>query len=194
MNKLLSALTALAMVTCLSSILFAAEQDDWRTPYITALQDGKTTTTTQARGEGLAYTASEEQVLMDAVSKALELNAPTCECMKIAIDLEYNPYSVLKSIYSFGGEIELDQLCMCATETGIMKAIIAKAAMDAISSTGEAVFDRDEVSQFNCLKGEQGLAYTPEVEEDASNFKLLSQMKSVQTASTEGETVVSVSR
>ncbi len=192
MNRLKSALTALAMVTCLSSMLFAAEQD-WRTPYIAALKDGKTAATAQARGEGLAYTASEEEVLMDAVSKALELNAPTCECMKTAIDLEYNPYSVLKSIYSAGGEVELDQLCMCATEAGIMKAIVAKAAMDALSSTGAAVFDRDEISQSQCLKGQQGLAYTPEVEEGASYSKPLAQMKSVQAASAEGETLATYS-
>ncbi len=193
MNKRIPVLTALAMITCLSSLLFAAEQD-WRIPFVTALQDGKTATTAQARGEGLAYTASEEQVLMDAVSKAIKLNAPICECMKIAIDLEYNPYSVLKSIYSAGGDVELDQLCMCATEAGIMKAIVAKAAMDAISSTGEALFDRDEVSQCQCLKGEEGLAYTPEVEEDASYSKPLSQMKSVRTASAEDQTLVSVSK
>lgn len=162
MNKLLSVMTALAMIVGLTSTVFAAEQD-WRTPFITALQDGKTAT--MATGEGLAYTAPEELVLKEAVSKAMEQDAPACECMKMAIDLEYNPYAVLKSIYSVGSNVTLDQLCMCATEAGIMKAIIAKAAVDALSPTGEALFNRDEIAQCQCLRGEDGLAYTPPPEE-----------------------------
>ena len=80
--------------------------------------------------------------------------------MKIAIDFEYNAYSVLKYLYAAGGQLGVDQLCMCATEAGVMKAIIAKAAMDAVTPLNEPVFDRDEITQSQCLGGEEILAYT----------------------------------
>lgn len=160
MKKILAVLTLLILTFCTHLTPSAAEQD-WRTEYITALQDGKAVVTPTPGDGGLAYTPSEEQVLMKAVSKAMEQEASACECMKIAIDLDYNPYDVLKSIYSTGGNVKLDQLCMCATEAGIMKAIIAKAASDALLPTGEPLFDLDEITQSQCLRSDQGLAYTP---------------------------------
>lgn len=162
MKKALTLLTflAFAIVFNLNS---AIAEEDWRTEYITALQDGKIVIAPSDADvdQGLAYTPSEEQVLMDAVADAMEQDASACECMKIAIDLEYNPYDVLKSIYMIGGNVTLDELCMCATEAGVMKAIIAKAAGDALSPNGEPMFSRDEIVQSQCLRGQEGLAYTP---------------------------------
>jgi len=160
MKKILSIVAAVALFASLSSNLSAAEEN-WRTAFISALEGGKTAQLPNSKEEGLAYTPSEEIVLKDAISKAMAQKAPACECMKIAVDLEYNPYSVLKNIYASGGDLKLDQLCMCATEAGIMKAIIAKAAVDALSPTGDPLFNRDEITQSQCLGGEEGLAYTP---------------------------------
>ena len=81
----------------------------------------------------------------------MDLKAPACEVMKIAVDLKYNPYSTIKTIFAVGGEVKLDQLCMCATESGITKEIIAKAASDATSSLGKPIFSRDEIIQSQCL-------------------------------------------
>lgn len=136
---------------------------DWRIEYMDALEAGKAVELPQGQtqAEGLAYTPPEEVVLEEAISRAMEKKAPACECMKIAVDLDYNPYSVLKNIYSAGGDLELDQLCICATEAGIMKAIIAKAAKKAVSPLGEPIFKRDEIAQSQCLGGEEGLPYTP---------------------------------
>jgi hypothetical protein len=161
MKKILFIVAVLAIFTSFASNLLAAEED-WQVAYITALQEGKTVQLPQgqAREEGLAYTPPEEMVLQEAVSIAMEQDASACECMKIAVDLEYNPYAVLKSIYSSGGNVKLDQLCMCATEAGIMKAITAKAAVDALSPSGTPVFLRDEITQSQCLGGDEGLAYT----------------------------------
>ncbi|MCP4117795.1 MAG: hypothetical protein GY737_20835 [Desulfobacteraceae bacterium] len=161
MNKILSVVAALALFAGFTKNLPAAEAG-WLDTYITALEEGKAAQLPQGQAgeEGLAYTPPEEIVLQEAVSKAMEQNAPVCECMKIAIDLEYNPYSVLKTIYASGGVVKLDQLCMCATEAGVMKAIVAKAAGDALSPTGTPLFHRDEIAQSQCLGGEEGLAYT----------------------------------
>ena len=160
MKKILSILAGVALFASFSSNLPAAEEN-WRTAFISALEEGKTAQLPKSKEEGLPYTPSEEIVLKDAISKAMAQKAPACECMKIAVDLEYNPYAVLKNIYASGGDLKLDQLCMCATEAGIMKAIIAKAAVDALSPTGDPLFDRDEITQSQCLGGEEGLAYTP---------------------------------
>jgi hypothetical protein len=77
--------------------------------------------------------------------------------MKMAVDLEYNPYSVLKAIYSQGGDLEIDPLCTCATEAGVMKAVIARAAADAVTPLNEPVYDVDEIARSQCLSG---LAFT----------------------------------
>ncbi|MEA1969412.1 MAG: hypothetical protein U9N77_14490 [Thermodesulfobacteriota bacterium] len=162
MKKLILFAFVMTLFGICTTSLFAK---DWRSVFVAALEKGKTVELPagQTPAEGLAYTPPEEVVLEEAVAKAMEEKAPACECMKIAIDYEYNPYLVLKNIYSSGGDVELDQLCMCATEAGVMKAIIANAAADAVSSLDEPVFDRDEISQSQCLGGEEGLAYTAAV-------------------------------
>lgn len=140
----------------------AFSDDDWRDDFISALEKGKAVQLPEgdAQTEGLAYTPPEDVVLEEAIAKAIERKAPACECMKIAIDFDYNPYSVLKNIYSAGGQVGLNELCMCATEAGVMKAVIAKAAMDAVTPLNEPVYDRDEIAQSQCLGGEEILAYT----------------------------------
>lgn len=136
--------------------------EDWRDDYIEALERGKSVQlpSDQEQVEGLAYTPPEDVVLEEAITKAIERDAPACECLKIAIDFDYNPYSVIKNLYAAGGESKLDQLCMCATELGVMKAVIANAAADAVSPLNEPIFDRDEIAQSQCLGGEEALAYT----------------------------------
>jgi len=138
-----------------------AENNLWEQKYINALQKGITITATiNCKDRGLGYTPSKETILEDAIKDAIAMKAPSCQMMKIAIDMKYNPYSVIKNIFSFGGEINLNQLCMCATESGINKRIIAKAAEEAISPLGKPIYSRDEIAQAQCLK-EVGLGYTP---------------------------------
>lgn len=110
---------------------------------------------------GLAYTAAEFSVLERAYIDLFKENedCPPCEVMKVSVDLEYNPYDVIKLIYSLGKDVRLDQLCMCAVEQGINKAIIANAAVDA-QTLDKPKFQRDEITQSQCLRGEEGLAYT----------------------------------
>ncbi len=132
-----------------------AEENPWEENFIQALQKGKAKVAGQ--GEGLGYTPSEDVVLETAIEKAMGLKAPACEVMKIAVDLKYSPYSTIKNIFAVGGEVGLDQLCMCATESGVLKEIIAKAASDAMSSLGTPIFSRDEIIQSQCV----GLGYHP---------------------------------
>ncbi|MDX9786771.1 MAG: hypothetical protein RBT11_08340 [Desulfobacterales bacterium] len=165
MKNLTWGIVTLTMVAIFSSILSAEEAIgpmDWRAVYRAALEKGKVAPVNQAKPAGLAYAAPEEVVLAEAIAMALmaEKGERVCECLKIAIELEYNPYLVLKNIYAVGGDLEIDQLCMCATEAGVMKAIIAKAAKDAMTPLNQPVYDIDEIAQSQCLKGEDGLAYT----------------------------------
>jgi len=160
MNKLGLAIILIFSMVAVSSISFA--QDNlWEAAFVQALQKGKADIT--KKGGGLGYTPSEGTVLETAIKKAMELKAPPCEAMKIAVDLKYNPYSVIKNIFGYGGEVDLNQLCMCATESGINKQIIAKAASDAASSIGTPVYSRDEITQAQCLR-EIGLGYTQNIE------------------------------
>lgn len=132
-----------------------AEENPWEQNFIQALQKGKAKVVGQA--EGLGYTPSEDVVLETAIEEAMGQKAPACEVMKIAVDLKYSPYSTIKNIFGSGGEVDLDQLCMCATESGVLKEIIAKAASDATSSLGTPIFSRDEIIQSQCV----GLGYHP---------------------------------
>ncbi len=141
----------------ISSYPCTAADNTWEKEFVQTLQKGKAIPTGQ--GQGLAYTPAEETVLEGAIKKAMDLKAPPCEAMKIAVDLKYNPFSVLTNIFGYGGEVNLDQLCMCATESGVNKQIVAEAATKAITPLGTPVFPRDEITQAQCLK-EIGLGYT----------------------------------
>jgi TolB-like protein len=143
-----------------------SEPEDWRNDYRVTLKRGKAVQLPQRQPPGtvgLAYTPPEAVTLQNAISKALEKEKEgrVCECMKMAVDLEYNAYLVIKTIYEAGGDLEIDQLCMCATEAGVMKAIVAKAAREAVSPLGNPVYTTDEIAQTSCFRGEEGLAYTP---------------------------------
>lgn len=145
----------LIMGLMIYSYTCTAADNAWEKEFVQVLQKGKAIPT----GQGLGYTPAEETVLESAIKKAMDLKAPPCEAMKIAVDLKYNPFSVLTNIFGYAGEVNLDQLCMCATESGVNKQIIAKAATDAITPLGAPVFSRDEITQAQCLR-EIGLGYT----------------------------------
>jgi len=115
----------------------------------------------QSNSSGLGYTPNEFSILEKSYTKLFKNeNVPVCEVMKLSVDIGYGPYDILTLIYSLGKEVLLDQLCMCATEEGINKAIIVKAALDAKNTIGEPIYQRDEVTQSQCLSGERGLGYT----------------------------------
>ena len=150
-----------ALVVTLVMMSWPGQADAWEKEYIEKLQAGKEAAD-QLKAEGLAYTPAEETVLEEAIIQAMEEKAPPCEAMTIAVDLEYNPYLTLKHIYGYGGEVGLNQVCMCATEAGIQKQIVARAAADAITPLGEPVYERDEIAQSQCIN-QTGLAYTEAV-------------------------------
>ncbi len=135
-----------------------AEENLWEKEFVQALQKGKAQSAQESGG--LGYTPAEKSVLETAIKKALDLKAPPCEAMKIAVDLEYKAFDVISNIFGHGGEVNLNQLCMCATESGINKQIVAKAATEAITPLGEPIYPRDEIAQAQCLN-DVGLAYTP---------------------------------
>ncbi len=98
-------------------------------------------------------------ILKKAITKALDGDAPPCECMRIAIGLDYKPYFVMRYIYEHSKEIKLDELCWCATSDGIEQQIISKAAADARTADNNPVFRQNEIASAKCLR-DKGLAYT----------------------------------
>ncbi|MEN8210674.1 MAG: hypothetical protein ABFR31_03080 [Thermodesulfobacteriota bacterium] len=149
-NLLLTSLFFIIGIGFFASHGFAEENNKaWEPEFVQALLQGKAT----------INTSSEENVLDKAIKQAIVVNnAPAHQVMKIAVDLKYNPYSVIKSIVSNGGAPDLDQLCMYTTRYGINKQIFAKASKDALSSLGEPLFSRDDFVQSQCLQ-ELGLGY-----------------------------------
>ncbi len=110
------------------------------------------------RTDGLGYTLSEKESLEKAIQNAINQEAPTCQVLKIAVEMQFNPFSVLTGIFNSDAKIDLEQLCLCATETGddsISKSVMLKAANDAVEKNR---FRRDEVTQAQCLQ--QGLGFT----------------------------------
>jgi len=77
--------------------------------------------------------------------------------MKLAVDLNFSPYNVVTGIFSSGADVDLNQLCMCATESGISKSLMAQAATAAVDAN---MLTRDEITQAQCLR--EGLGFTPE--------------------------------
>ncbi len=152
MNKSIKTVVIIASVVFLSSFCFAQEKTEQKkgwdeAGYTLALQHAKS----QKPTEGLGYTLSEEDALKAAIEKAMSESAPPCEALKIAVDLKYQPYSVLKNIFSAKtGVMDLDQMCICASEKGVKGDLFNQAAMDANLI--------DEATQVQC----KGFGYTEE--------------------------------
>lgn len=157
MKHLIFTIIIMTIIT-ISQIGFAQDKEPnlWEKDFKATLEEGKKPQINPTNG--LAYTPASGVVLEKAIKKALEMNAPPCEAMKLAVDLKYDPYSVLINIFGYGSQVSLNQLCGCATESGINKKIVAAAADKAVSPLGKRIFDRDEITQAQCLTG---LAYTP---------------------------------
>ncbi|MFH0726898.1 MAG: hypothetical protein V2B19_11210 [Pseudomonadota bacterium] len=177
MKRITLFVSMLTIFVMVSTTLFAENSrtdDAWRNEYLASLKKGKAVQLPagQTPAAGLAYTPPEGVVLQEAIAKALEKGKEdrVCECMKMAVDMEYNPYLVIKTIYEAGGDLKIDQLCMCATEAGVMKAIVAKAAKEAVSPLGGPVFAPDEIAQTTCFRGEEGLAFTEATGNAQSGF------------------------
>ncbi len=134
---------------------FAQENETrkWDAEFVQALEKIRS----QKKTGGLGYTITEEEALEKAIKEAMDQKAPACEAMKLAVDLNFNPYAVVSGIFSSGAEVDLDQLCMCATESGISKSLMAQAASAAADAN---MLTRDEITQSQCLR--EGLAYTAE--------------------------------
>lgn len=136
---------------------FAQEKETkkWDTEFVQALEKIRS----QKKTGGLGYTVTEEEALEKAIKKAMDQKAPACEALKLAVDLNFNPYTVVSGIFSSGAEIDLDQLCMCATESGISKSLMAQAATAAADAN---LLTRDEITQSQCLR--EGLGFTEEAQ------------------------------
>jgi len=154
MNKTIALLTILIVLVVFNSSCFAQDAiTQWDTEFVNDLQKIRS----QKKTGGLGYTLSEDEALEKAIHKAMDQKAPACEAMKLAVDLDFNPYNVISGIFNSGADIDLDQLCMCATEGGISKSLTASAANAAADAN---MLNRDEIIQSQCLN--QGLAYTEE--------------------------------
>jgi DNA-directed RNA polymerase beta' subunit len=105
--------------------------------------------------------------LRNAVSLAFNIgkNQRACDCLNMALGMGHNPYQVLQTIFEVGNDLELNQLCECASASGVMTATIAKAARDAVSSTNQNIYTISEIAQSQFFRGKEGLAYTlPEMD------------------------------
>lgn len=154
---LIAGIFILAAGLGLAAIQTAAAQD-WEEEFQEALVEIKQAGEAGEAGDGLGYTPSREDMLDEAIGNAMAQGGGGCQVMKMAVDMDFNPYPVLSSIYS-RGSVSLDEVCMCATEQGISKAVIAQAATSAAGPGGEPAYTRDEVTQAQCLQ--EGLPYTP---------------------------------
>lgn len=157
MNLTMKTICLIFSLILMAGTAFAEDKKLWEKEFVQALQKGKMVDSQDS--EGLGYTPDENTVLSKAIKRAVEQKAPPCEAMKIAIDLKYTAYNVIYNIFSHGGEINLNQLCMCATESGINKQLVAKAATEVTNKDGERIFPRDEIAQAQCLN-DVGLGYT----------------------------------
>ncbi len=98
--------------------------------------------------------------LYDAVSSVVRDNPPKCDVMKEALKMGFNDFAVLKAIFSAWEDIDPDQMCVCATASGIPVAVISRAALD-------SGFSQDVIAQARCIGQKAGLAYTEPAESTA---------------------------
>ena len=152
------------------------QEADWEAVFTLALQDGRAeikATSGADNTEALAYTLSleeqrkqEDRILRQAIKEAVDMKAPPCQIMKTAIvdlkHLEFKPYSVIKNIYATGGEIDLNDVCECATEKGVSKQVITQAALDATDDNNKPVYMPDEITQAQCFRQDIGLGFSEE--------------------------------
>ncbi len=137
-----------------SQALAAEKKVSWDEIYVSDLGKIKNPDKTS----GLGYTLSEEEALEQAIQRAMDNEAPACQVLKIGVEMKFNPYEVLTGLFNSSAKIDLEQLCLCATETAdsnIPKSIMLKAANDAVAKNR---LRRDEVTQAQCLQ--QGLGFT----------------------------------
>ncbi|MCP3875019.1 MAG: hypothetical protein GY699_17940 [Desulfobacteraceae bacterium] len=124
------------------------KKEKWETEYLSVLNQQSNSSD------------EKKTLLKQAVTKALDGDAPACEVMRIAIGLNYKPYFVMRYIYEHSSQVKLDELCWCATSDGVEKPIISKAVADARASNNDPVFRQNEIAKADCLK--EALAYTAE--------------------------------
>ncbi|MCF8025490.1 MAG: hypothetical protein K9K82_08385 [Desulfobacteraceae bacterium] len=153
---LVTGILSLAACFCLASAGSAAAQS-WEEEFSRALAEIQEAAQAGEPGDGLGYTPSLEDMLDEAIGNAMAQGGGGCQVMKMAVDMDFNPYPVLLSIYS-RGSVSLDEVCMCATEQGVSKAVIAQAATSAAGPGGQPAYSQDEVAQCQCLQ--EGLPYT----------------------------------
>ena len=171
MKYLLSILTAALLTAVCCTIATAQTTNGEDQPWHVVFAADLAKISDPQKTDGLGYTLTEEEALDQAIKKAINNDAPACQVAKLAVGMNFNPYSVLSGIYKSGGKIDLDQLCMCATETGdtnpllrdldlddvpIDKTVMKQAVDDAVAAN---LITQDEVSQAQCLS-DQGLAFT----------------------------------
>jgi hypothetical protein len=82
------------------------------------------------------------------------------DCLNMALGMGYSPHLVLKTMFEAGGDLELNALCESASASGVMKAVFAKAARDAVSPSNRSLYDIAQISGCPCLREESALAYT----------------------------------
>ena len=102
----------------------------------------------------------KKALLLEAITEALDVDAPPCECLRIAIGLDFKPYFVMRYIYEHHKRVKLDELCWCAVSDGIEQHIIARAAADAKTPDNYPVFRQNEIAKSECIN----IAYTAQLD------------------------------
>lgn len=154
---LVAGILSLAAGFCLVSAGSAAAQS-WEEEFSRALAEIQEAAQAGEPGDGLGYTPSQEDMLDEAIGNAMAQGGGGCQILKMALDTDFNAYPVLLSIYSRGG-VDLNEMCMCATDQGVSKAAIAQAALNGAGPEGSGEYTRDEIAQAQCLQ--EGLPFTP---------------------------------
>jgi len=156
MNKrllLMLARLCLAVGFAFAAVGMAAAQD-WEEEFQHALAEIREA---GEPADGLGYSPSQEGMLDEAIGNALVGGGGSSQLMKMAVDAGLDPYAVLVSIYS-QDSVDIDELCLTATEQGMSKAVIVQAAVNATGPGGQPACSRDEITQAQCLL--EGLPYT----------------------------------
>lgn len=153
----MSAMSSLQMISSLSGESFSGvHAPPWRTIYLSSL---KKNSAMPGNADTEALAATLREALRLAFSNEKDQRAG--DCLTMALGVGYPPYLALKTMFEAGDGLDLDPLCESASASGVMKAVFAKAARDAVSQSDSSIYEIAQLNQCPCLRGENGLGYTP---------------------------------
>ncbi|MCP4021860.1 MAG: hypothetical protein GY729_08460 [Desulfobacteraceae bacterium] len=160
MRKSLLSILLLVFITISASTGFAEEtmevinENGWEKELVSALME---VNAAQAKDRTYSGEASADSILMPLLVTALKNNAPPWAVARVAVELNFNPYVVVKTVFENSEKIDLKQFFAVSIASGISKQIVAKAAVDAKSFSKDTVFKKSQLVE--AMK-EQDLGFT----------------------------------